>query len=191
MAGAAVLAGCSPSTSGDPKPQTTTSAAPESTGSSVPTVAFPKRPQELKLEGIPDACSVLTTEQQEELGIDNAKPGTQDVVKGKDSPACSFRANSRPLYSYEVALVANEGVGYWEGSGNLDVAQKTVSGYGAYEVRLAGTTTGDCALAIDVAEGQQFFISFFPIGDGFTQEQMCQNVVKGAELALTTLQTLK
>jgi hypothetical protein len=185
-----VLAGCTADTTGDPSPQPTTGASATS-GSSAPTVEFPPRPAEIKLDGVSDACASLTKDQQRQLKIDEAISEPQDVINGEDSPGCSFQANSRPLFSYEVALITRHGVGYWEGGGNLDVAQKTVAGFGAYQITLAGTTKNDCALAVDVADGQQLFVSFLPIGDGFTQDDMCQNAAKGAEMALTTLQTLK
>jgi hypothetical protein len=133
----------------------------------------------------------LTEVQQRELGIDDAISEPMDVIEDEKMPGCSFRSNSRPLFSYDITLITNVGAGYWRGSGNLDVVEKTIAGYGALQVTLAGTTKGDCALAIDVADGEQLFLSFLPIGDNFTQDEMCQNVAKGAEMALTTLQTLK
>jgi hypothetical protein len=187
-----VLVGCTATgTTGDPRPQSTATADVPTSGSSEPNVDLPPRPKEIKLGGISDACTALTKDQQKQLKIDEAISEPQDVIKGKDSPGCSFQSNSRPLFSYEVALIADEGVDYWQAGGNLDVAQKSVAGFGAYQVTLTGTTKGDCALAVDVADGQQLFVSFLPIGDGFTQDQMCQNAAKGAELALATLQTLK
>ncbi|WP_033436462.1 DUF3558 domain-containing protein [Saccharothrix sp. NRRL B-16314] len=192
IAAVTVLAGCTATnTPGDPRPQSTATAVAPTSGSAEPTVDFPPRPAEIELGGISDACTALTKDQQQQLKIDEAISEPQDVIKGKDSPGCSFQANSRPLFSYEVALVADEGVDYWEDGGNLDVVQKSVAGFGAYQITLTGTTTADCALAVDVADGQQLFVSFLPIGDGFTQDQMCQNAAKGAELALTTLRTLK
>lgn len=192
VAAVTVLAGCTATnTAGDPRPQPTTTADAPTSGSSEPTVDLPPRPKEIELGGISDACTSLTKDQQRQLKIDEAISEPQDVIKGKDSPGCSFQANSRPLFSYEVALIADEGVGYWKDGGNLDVTRKSVAGFGAYQVTLTGTTKGDCALAVDVADGQQLFVSFLPIGDGFTQDQMCQNAAKGAEMALTTLQALK
>ncbi|MFD7654959.1 DUF3558 domain-containing protein [Actinosynnema sp. NPDC059797] len=187
----AVLAGCTTGEGGNPSPQTTATGGSPTSGSTEPTADLPPRPAEIELDGITDACTALTTDQRQQLGIDEAINEPQDVIQGKDSPGCSFQANSRPLFSYEVALIADEGVGYWQGGGNLDVERKTVAGFGAYQVTLAGTTDADCALAVDVADGQQVFVSFLPITDSFTQDEMCQNAAKGAEMALATLQTLK
>ncbi|WP_306743940.1 DUF3558 domain-containing protein [Saccharothrix yanglingensis] len=189
----ALLSGCTAEEPGDPSPQPTPTggSSGSTSGSSKPTVEFPARPVEIKLDDVADACQSLTAEQQKQLKIDEAISEPQDVIDGKDSPGCSFQGNSRPLFSYEVTLIADEGIGYWEGPSNLEIEQKTVAGFGAYEVRLAGTSKFDCALAVDVADGQQLFVSFLPIGEGFTQDQMCENAAKGAEMALTTLQTLK
>ncbi|MFC6091411.1 DUF3558 domain-containing protein [Saccharothrix lopnurensis] len=191
LAALVVLAGCTTGEVGNPNPQTTSTGGSSTSRSAEPTGDVPTRPVEIKLDGITDACTALTTDQRRELGIDEAINEPQDVIQGKDSPGCSFQANSRPVFSYEVALVADEGVSYWQGGGNLDVERKTVAGFGAYQVTLAGTTDADCALAVDVAEGQQVFVSFLPITDAFTQDEMCQNATKGAEMALATLQTLK
>ena len=189
LAAGAVLAGCTQKEPGSGSSQTTatgSTATSEASDSS-----FPPRSKNVKVDGIADACTTLTKDQQRQLGIDEAHSEQMDVIENREMPGCSFRANSRPLFSYEVTLISDEGAGYWKNGGNLDVVPKTVAGYGALQVTLAGTTKGDCALAIDVADGQQLFVSFLPIGDGFTQDQMCQNAAKGAEMALTTLQTLK
>ncbi|MFI9006915.1 DUF3558 domain-containing protein [Actinosynnema sp. NPDC053489] len=187
----ALLAGCSVKDPGDPQPQTPTPTGSAPTGTSEADSSFPPRPKEIRVDGISDACVTLNKDQQRELGIDEAHSEPMDVIENRNMPGCSFQSNSRPLFSYEVTLISDEGADYWRGGGNLDVVEKTIAGYGAVQVKLAGTTKGDCALAIDVADGQQLFVSFLPIGDGFTQDQMCQNAAKGAEMALTTLQTLK
>ncbi|WP_367134224.1 DUF3558 domain-containing protein [Saccharothrix sp. HUAS TT1] len=192
LAVGAVVAGCTQKEPGAATSSTTpVEKTTATTGTSEPTVEFPRRPAEIKVDGIADACTTLTEDQQRELGIDAAHSQPMDVIEDREMPGCSFRKNSRPLYSYEVALISDEGAGYWQSGGNLDVVQKTVAGYGALQVTLAGTTKGDCSLAVDVADGQQLFVSFLPIGDNFTQDEMCQNAAKGAEMALTTLKTVK
>lgn len=190
LAAGAVLAGCTQMEPGSGSATATTTGSTTASKTSAPDASFPPRPKDIKIDGIADPCAALTEGQRRELGIDEAESEMMDVIEDRKMPGCSFRANSRPLFSYDLTLISDEGAGYWKG-GNLDVVPKTVAGYGALQVTLAGTTKGDCALAVDVADGQQMFISFLPIGDNFTQDQMCQNVAKGAEMALTTLQTLK
>jgi hypothetical protein len=191
LVGGAVLAGCTQKEPGDATSSTTANGTTTASKTSEPTADLPPRPADLKVDGIADACATLTKDQQRELRIDAAHSEMMDVIEDRKMPGCSFRTNSRPLYSYEVTLISDEGVGYWQSGGNLDVVPKTVAGYGALQVTLAGTSKADCALAVDVADGQQLFVSFLPIGDNFTQDEMCQNAAKGAEMALTTLKTLK
>jgi hypothetical protein len=151
----------------------------------------PPRPKEIKLDGI-DPCSTFTTAQRSELKIDESQDKALDVLNNEQpAPTCRYHANGRTIFSYNVSLVSGEGIEYWEAGSNLDVDAKTVAGFAAYQYKLSGTSEGYCSYAVDVADKQQLIVQFFPIGDGFTQDQMCQNAAKGAELALATLQTLK
>ncbi|KOX35056.1 hypothetical protein ADK67_00590 [Saccharothrix sp. NRRL B-16348] len=186
----AVVAGCSPGeTGGDPRPAT--SEARATSESAEPTESKPSRPKEIKLDGV-QPCSTLTTAQQGELKIDEARDRELDVLNnGEPAPTCRFRANGATLFSYNVSLVVGEGIEYWEGGSNLDVDAKTVAGFAAYQYKLSGTSEGYCSYAVDVADKEQVIVQFLPIGEGFTQDQMCQNAAKGAESVLATLQTLK
>jgi hypothetical protein len=185
----AVVAGCSPGETGDPRPAT--SNAPATSDSAEPTVSRSARPKEIKLDGV-DPCATFTTAQRSELKIDEAVNDPLDVLNNhKPAPTCNYMSNGRSVFSYNVSLVSGEGIEYWEGGSNLDVDAKAVAGFAAYQYKLAGTSQGYCSYAVDVADKQQLIVQFLPIGDGFTQDQMCQNAAKGAELALTTLQTLK
>ncbi|MFD0201792.1 MULTISPECIES: DUF3558 domain-containing protein [Saccharothrix] len=184
-----MVAGCSPGETGDPRPATTD--APATSDSAEPTASKPPRPKEVKLDGV-DPCATLTTAQRVELKIDEAVNDPLDVLNNDNpAPTCAYMSNGRSVFSYNVSLVSGEGIEYWEGGSNLDVDAKTVAGFAAYQYKLSGTSEAYCSYAVDVAEKQQLIVQFFPIGDGFTQDQMCQNAAKGAELALATLQTLK
>ncbi|MFC5056916.1 DUF3558 domain-containing protein [Saccharothrix xinjiangensis] len=187
----AVVAGCTSGEGGDPKPETPTATGGPTSGSPDPTSSRASRPREVALDGI-DPCATLTEAQRGELEIDEARSAPLDVLNtGNPPPTCRYRSNGQALYSYNVALVTDEGVEYWEGGNNLDVDPKTVGGFPAYQLKLTGTSEGYCSYTVDVADGQQAYVQFFPIGDGFTQDQMCQNAAEGAELVLATLQTLK
>ena len=185
----AVIAGCSSGETGDPRPAT--SNAPVTSDSTESTASKPPRPKEVKLDGV-DPCATLTTAQRTELKIDEASSRELDVLNDdKPMPTCRYRSNGKTLFNLNVSLVSGEGIEYWEGGSNLDVDAKTVAGFAAYQYKLSGTSEGYCSYAVDVADKQQLIVQFLPIGEGFTQDQMCQNAAKGAELALTTLQTLK
>jgi hypothetical protein len=66
-----------------------------------------------------------------------------------------------------------------------------VGEFPAVQLKLKGTSQGDCVVAIDVAQGQQLYMQFLPISRVYSQEQMCENAKAGAELALATVQTLR
>jgi len=186
------LTGCSDEKIGQPTPE---SSPTQSAATTTTTTKFnappPVRPAVLKLDGI-DPCATLTADQRKQLKIARSENDPLDVGKtGKPAPTCRNRATGEKIFSYNVSLVTDRGVDYWQGGGNLDVDQKEVAGFAAYQIKLTGTSTGDCVITVDVADGQQLFVQFLPISEGFTQDQMCQNAKQGAEMALATLQTLK
>ncbi|WP_447004792.1 DUF3558 domain-containing protein [Saccharothrix isguenensis] len=184
-----MLAGCSNGEPGDARPVASTGSP--TSESARPTTSKPARPKEIKLDGI-DPCATFTAAQRTELKIDETSTKPLDVLRNdKPAPTCRNRANGKTLFSYNVVLVADGGVEHWEGGSNLDVHPKSVAGFAAYQLTLTGTSEGYCSYSVDVADGQQLYVQFIPVGDGFTQDQMCQNAAKGAELALATLQTLK
>lgn len=143
------------------------------------------------MDGV-DPCATLTAAQQAELETDEARNQPLDVLNNsKPAPTCRYRSNGSKLFSYNVSLVSDEGIDYWEGASNLEVEAESVGGFSAYRYKLSGTSQAYCSYAVDVADGQQLIVQFLPIGEGFSQDQMCKNAAKGAELALATLQTLK
>lgn len=188
------LTGCSGDENGQPKPEPATSASSGTQAPSTTSSKFnappPVRPAVIKLDGV-DPCATFTAEQRKQLKVARSESSPLDVGKtGNPAPTCRNRATGESIFSYNVSLVADRGVDYWQGGGNLDVDQTEVSGFAAYQLKLSGTSKGDCVVTVDVADGQQLFVQFLPITD-FTQDQMCQNAKQGAEMALATLQTLK
>uniref|UniRef100_UPI0031DC7C47 DUF3558 domain-containing protein n=1 Tax=Saccharothrix mutabilis TaxID=33921 RepID=UPI0031DC7C47 len=185
---ALTLAGCvSTGQVGTPTPATTTAGSKTSA-----TPAPSERPKDIKLDGL-DPCKALSANDQKQLGTVVTQPDQSDVVEGVKSPACTFLTGpgASKVYSYAVHLVTGKGIDYWNSSGNLDIAEKKVAGFPAKQVTFKGTSSVDCSVAVDVADGQHVFVQFLPIGRDTTQDVMCQNAAKGAELALATLQTLK
>ncbi|MBP2339721.1 hypothetical protein JOF41_005899 [Saccharothrix coeruleofusca] len=189
---AVVLMGCSSQESGRPTPERSASGSQ----SDVPTTGVgsdaPVRPGDVEIDDV-DPCALLTAEQQAELKTVKVQNNPSEVVKGITSPSCSYRTASgvEPSYSYRVTLISGEGVDYWKAPGNLDVSPKEVSGFPALEVRLAGVSTAECSMAVDVADSRQLFVQFLPISRNFTRGQLCRNAVRGAELSLATLRALK
>ncbi|NUT51244.1 MAG: DUF3558 domain-containing protein [Saccharothrix sp.] len=181
---AVAAAGCTTGQVGNPGPTSDTSSA--TTAASTP--ADSSRPKEIKLDGV-DPCKVLTADQMSQLRVAELARNDSDIVKTGDVPTCDFTGRS-PRITYGVALVTDKGIEYWRGDGNVEVEQIEVSGYPAVQLTLTGTSTLDCSVAVDVADGQQLYVDFSPLGEEPSQEQMCDNAKRAAGLALATLPTL-
>ncbi|MET9228699.1 DUF3558 domain-containing protein [Lentzea sp. NPDC003310] len=151
---------------------------------------LPKRPAELKVDNV-DACKLLTAPQMDEIKLAETSAVQSKVIDGSALPACLYKNNIK--YSYIVVPAATKGVGYWlGGGGNVTADVVDVAGYGAAEIKFAGVDAFDCAVSVDVAEGQQLYVSYKPDTDAKeNQQQMCDKAKKAAALALETLKTLK
>jgi hypothetical protein len=185
----AALAACTSQETGTASPTAEaakTNSGNSGTSSAKTSVSLPPRPREIKLDGV-DPCLLISTNQMKQLGVVKAARNDDDIVKSGPVPFCDYR-NSASGIGYGVGAISNRGVDYWKGNGNTDVSIVNVAGYGAVRVSLSGTNV-DCAVSIDVADGQQLYVDFIPTGIELTKEQLCQNVTTGAELALATLQT--
>lgn len=175
-------------TTGGEKGSPTTPSSNPPTASSGADNALPPRPAAFKLDGV-DPCKLLTADQMKQIKVAEAKPMQPNLVDKKPSPSCFYKNGVN--YTYTVGAVTHGGVSYWlRSGGTVESKLIDVSGYGAAEIKFAGTSDVDCAIAVDVAEGQQLFVSYSPIDDE-PQEQMCSKAKNAAELALVTLKTLK
>lgn len=170
---------------GVPSPET--SSSPSSSGVST---ALPKRPSELKLDGV-DPCKLLTSVQMGQIKVAEAKSDQIEVGDLGKSPGCFYKNGLQ--YAYTVVLVKNKSVESWlDGGGNMTAKVVDVAGFGAAELTFTGTKSVDCTIAVDVADGQQLHMTYTPTTKkGETQEEMCGNVKKAALLAVETLKTLK
>lgn len=151
---------------------------------------LPNRPAELKLNNV-DPCKLLTAAQMDQIKIAEADPEQSKVIDGTPMPGCFYSNNL--TYSYIAVAATNKGVGYWlGGGGNVTAEVVDVAGYGAAEIKFIGVENVDCAVAVDVAEGQQLLMSYKPDSAvKETQQQLCDKAKKAAGLALETLKTLK
>lgn len=168
------------------KPNPTSGASPTS-GSAA---ALPKRPAELKLDGV-DPCKLLTEAQMAEIKVTKTSPQKLDTAGLGEAPGCFYENGLK--YTYSVALITNKGVPFWlSGSGNTEAKVVNVAGYGAAQIKLIGVEGFDCSVAVDVAEGQQLDFMYSPGTEkGDSQDQLCSKVNKAAALAVETLKTLK
>ncbi|GAB2825687.1 hypothetical protein GCM10027200_26380 [Lentzea nigeriaca] len=169
---------------GKPTPTGSPISSSESSGD------LPKRPAELKLDGV-DACKLLTESQMSEIKVATTVPDQFDSVDDKKQAGCFYENGNS--YSYIVLPATNKGIKYWlDGTGNVTAKLVDVSGYGAAEITFTGVEKVDCAVAVDVAESQQLYVSYKPrVKKDESQQQMCANAKAAAALALETLKTRK
>jgi hypothetical protein len=189
FASAMVMVGCTSQVGGSAGGSTPTGAPGTSTSSagSSSKAPLPVRPGVIKLDAL-DPCKALTATQMNEIGVAKSKRSDGDLVKKGTAPICLYTPNPA-TFSYEVGLVANEGVGYWRsGSGNVDRKEVQVAGYDAIRTNLIGQKDA-CSFWVDVADGQMVYVNYLPIDD-MSLDAVCGNAQKGTELALATLKTL-
>lgn len=169
---------------GKASPEVSSSSAPQSQG------RLPQRPAELKVNSV-DACKLLTAKQMDDIKLAETSAVQSKVIDGAPLPACLYKNSVN--YSYIVVPASSKGVGYWiDGGGNVTAEVVDVAGYGAAEIKFTGVDAFDCAVSVDVAEGQQLYVSYKPSSSTKeTQQQMCDKAKKAAGLALETLKTLK
>ena len=101
-----------------------------------------------------------------------------------------------PFYEYSAMSVTNEGIAPWfSGKRNVEAKLSSVAGFAAATYWFRGAhdyNTPDCAVSVDVAEGQQLVVDTNNDGGhSFTLEQLCQRAEHAAGLAVQTLQTLR
>lgn len=184
LAGAAMLGGLVGCTgdgtaNGSPQP------VPSSPTSSAPQLA--PRPAEVRIDGL-DPCTVLTPEQQANLGFDREpRVGIPDP---NGNTTCNYSRDAEPGYGITLTPVPQEGAEVWlDGTRNVDVAVLDVMGFAAVETRLAGSfETGPfCNIVVDVADGQSLDVQFTELSEFNTQDQNCEQALQAAEAAMQTL----
>lgn len=197
---AAALAGCAHAATG-PAPHTRApaplppdvppaSAVPFPSEAAAPSASpFAPRPVELSLTGISDPCTLLTTGQRTQLGVQAGSPGTES-----DGPTCSWSAPP-PAGTWTVSLDLYHGAEYAlnpDNPSSLHATLTTIAGYGTVD-----STTGiidraqTCDLTIDVAPGQNLHVSYLTIEAGgrpLDHQVACQ---RAAQLATAVLATLR
>lgn len=196
---ALVAAGCTTSANGQPTPapdgSSTNSSAPqtsESSGSGEPTVELPPRPRDISLEGL-DPCTLYTEEQRVQLQADDVESGESDSQNFNGMKQCSLhKKSSEPFYGYSVTAVTSEGVEEWlTGDRNVDAEAISIQGFPAAKFKFRGVEDEGCDIAVGVADNQYLWVDILTVSRGFKQDQLCQMVDEAANMAMTTLQTLR
>lgn len=197
---ALAAAGCTTSATGQPTPATddsSTSSAPqtsESSGSATPTVEVPPRPRDISLEGL-DPCTLFTEEQRAQLQANDVESGEvgEDAEFYKGMKECVLYVDDQePFYEYNAMAVTFEGVEQWlTGKRNAEAELTSVQGFPAVKLKFPNTDGEGCTYAIGVADQQHLMVEMMRMSRGFTQEQICQMSEEAANMAITTLQTLR
>lgn len=167
-----------------------TSGGSPTSGSSKPNADVPTRPSALKVNGI-DPCKLLTAPQMTEIKVAEAVPDQVEVSDLGKQPGCFFENGLK--YTYTVVGLTNRDIRSWlNGGGNTTSKLVDVSGFGAAQITLTGTEGVNCAVAVDVSDGQALYVNYSPTTQkGESQDQLCANAKKAATLAVETLKTLK
>lgn len=175
-----VLTACSTTVQGRP------SAAPgPETGATTASSTLPPRPRELPLDGV-DPCSLLTAEQQADLGFEDA--GEPDINDGPliSGPYCGYVSFADGGLTSRLTLVTTKSLEQLsEETG--EVESTSVAGFPALILR-SSILSERCYLAVGVTGGQFIAVtadetSLPPIA----HDQLCRSAVEMAEQALRTL----
>ncbi len=180
---AVTVSACSASSSGGPAPGAT-SAAP---AASAPTL--PPRPRAIDLTGVA-VCSLLTPEQQRQLGTDRPPKAGVDTGAYRNS-YCDFRRSlSSPRFGYQITIVTHEDAAvYLTDERNAVARVVSVAGFPAVEARSPDDERG-CFVLVSTKDGQYFDVQYGEsTGSTDTTEVACEKARVAAEMAMQTLLT--
>lgn len=176
-----MLAGCSETSPGDPRPTNASTSTKETnrpTSSQKPTA---DRPREIKLKGT-DPCSLIPQSELANFKIE--KPGKREENPASKEPLCGYNGN---LAAFNLTLNSKEGIEAWdESKRDVTVAEtERIGGFPAIEVTQADLT-GSCAVVVDVADGQTLqILAIAATRDA--QSRKCEIAREFAESAMKTL----
>jgi hypothetical protein len=185
---AALVAGCSVTSAGQPLPSGNRSTAEvpgPSSSASVPTSGSTlARPREFRLNG-KDPCALVPKSDWPRFYIEEpGRPRQQDPTF--KSPDCFY---SNDVLGAGITLVITEGIGKWTDGSRVAVADQVapIEGFPA----LAITRKNDqhqCGVAVDVADGQYLLADLTLIPSKASQvPERCAYAHQLAESAMRTL----
>ncbi len=152
---------------------------------------IPPRPRDISLDGL-DPCTLFTDAQRAELNANDVDSGTSGSEHYDGMRQCVLSVDAQePFYEYNATAVTFEGIEVWlAGDRNADAELVSVGGFPAARYTFLGVQDVSCTLAIDVADGQYLMVEMMPVSQ-FEQAEICQMSEQAAQMALTTLQTLR
>ncbi len=162
----------------------TASPSPSPTETGVP--GLPPRPVAVPLGGV-DPCTVLTPEQLAQFGLDS-DPGRDFQPSEDNAETCTYRNDDTRAGARVIPSIAN-GIGVWlDGTRGGVASHIKVAGFRGVEIRDESLDPPYCAVAVDVADGQQLIVASSP---SFTEpapiDEQCASAVMYAEAAMQTL----
>lgn len=184
IAVATLVPACSGPFAEIPGASVTTNAAPVP---SQPTL--PPRPSEIDLTGV-DTCTLLTPQQQRELGTDTRPDLTNYPDRYGNRPCDYGKVLSSPRFGYSVKVVTQEDVTvYLTGQRGVVARVVPVAGFPAVENRSPGDERG-CFVSVSTKDGQYLDVQYGESGGSTdTNEVACEKARMAAELAMQTLLT--
>lgn len=183
-----VLSGCTVN-GPDPVPAGEESSQP-STEPNTP--KLPARTVDYDLSKVTDPCTLLTPEQQGQLGVQRSR--ASEVRPPFNAVSCQFAVTEPTVYGIDVTPIPNQGIdAILKQSAGLkepSTAQVyTVGGVPAYQSQPKGASTLGCGLFLDVADGQSMEVGVTSVDRGaLNNQQMCEKAKQGAEAVVATLQ---
>ncbi len=170
-------------------PPTDATAGPTSATPATSVPQLPPRPREIDLTGL-DTCTLLTPEQQKQLGTDIPPTFSKDPDRYGNRRCHYGKALSSPYFGYSIKAVTQEDATVYL-SGERDVVARVVSaaGFPAVENRPPKDERG-CFVDVSTKDGQYLSVQYAEsTGSNDTTEVACEKARVAAELAMQTLLT--
>jgi hypothetical protein len=136
---------------------------------------------------------LYSEQQRTQLQVDDVKTLESDSQTYNGMKHCSLtKENAEPFYGYDAMAITFEGIDVWlTGKRNVDAELTSVQGFPAAKFKLRGVEEVECVFAVGVADKQSLQVEAAPMSRGFTQDQLCQMAEEAANMAMTTLLTLR
>lgn len=183
----AVMAACSSSCSGNATDLPESETVDGTPAQSDP--ALPPRPEEIDLTGV-DACTLLTVEQQHQLGTDMPPAASEDTDRYGNKYCDYGKDLSSPRFGFTLKVVTQEDATVYL-SGERDVTARVVSaaGFPAVESRRPYDDRG-CFVDVSTKDGQYLSVQYGEsAGSNDSTEVACEKARVAAEMATQTLLT--
>jgi Protein of unknown function (DUF3558) len=152
-----------------------------------PAVPVSSRPREIRLEKV-DPCSVLTDAQRKGFGVDS-KPLSSPGGLNNDDAICDWIGFEPRAVGAHIKILTRGGIELYDvTSGRVSAKPIKVAGFPALLMTLTGHPE-DCAVGIDVAEGQALDLVFSDAGrkPPVPQADLCRDAQAMAETVIQNL----